>query len=236
MSGSVPSAGEWGVVRAAYGHPRVQQIAKVTPKLIKFAGLDWPRQCNRSDLLVSLLDKEAAEMVSQSLAGAGGQRDARVRKAQEEFAQRRAAAWDAYEKVAERMLETYPDMKQRYPLIEKGLTKAAVLAIVDGAGIALPPMYALGFHNNNCIPCVKATSPSYWALVRKEFPEQFERMVKLSRELNVRLVILGREKVDGKVKNIRGFIDEIPLDQPTTNPIAPACDFLCHHASQDLAA
>jgi 3'-phosphoadenosine 5'-phosphosulfate sulfotransferase (PAPS reductase)/FAD synthetase len=139
-------------------------------------------------------------------------------------------------KRADRMLATYPDMKQRYPLIERGLTKANVLAMIEGAGIDLPPMYALGFHNNNCIPCVKATSPAYWALIRKEFPTQFERMVKLSRELNVRLAILGREKIDGKVKNIRGFIDEIPLDQPTTNPIAPACDFLCHHASQDLAA
>jgi 3'-phosphoadenosine 5'-phosphosulfate sulfotransferase (PAPS reductase)/FAD synthetase len=126
---------------------------------------------------------------------------------------------------ATRMLETYPLMKQRHPLIEKGLTKAAVLAMVQGAGIELPPMYALGFQNNNCIPCVKATSPAYWALVRQQFPAQFERMVKLSRELGVRLARLGEERV---------FIDEIPLDHPTTNPIAPACDFLCHIAEQDL--
>jgi 3'-phosphoadenosine 5'-phosphosulfate sulfotransferase (PAPS reductase)/FAD synthetase len=139
-------------------------------------------------------------------------------------------------KRADRMRETYPEMKQRYPLIERGITKAGALAIIENAGIALPPMYALGFHNNNCIPCVKATSPAYWALIRKEFPAEFDRMAKLSRELGVRLCILGREKVDGKVKNIRGFIDEIPEDQATTNPIAPACDFLCHHASQDLAA
>jgi hypothetical protein len=79
-------------------------------------------------------------------------------------------------------------------------------------------MYGLGFHNNNCIPCVKAQSPSYWALVRKEFPAEFNRMVELSRRLNVRLC---------KIKGERRFIDEIPLDQPTTNPITPACDFLC---------
>jgi hypothetical protein len=91
---SVPNAGEWAVVRASYGHPCVQQIAKVTPKLIKFAGLNWPRQCNRSDLLVSLPDKEAAEFVSQSLAGAAGQRESRVRKAREDFDERKAAAWE----------------------------------------------------------------------------------------------------------------------------------------------
>lgn len=133
---------------------------------------------------------------------------------------------------ADRMLETYPLMRQRHPLIERNLTKANVLALIEGAGIALPVLYALGFHNNNCIPCVKSTSPAYWALIRQHFPEQFERMAALSRSLNVRLVILRREEG----KNVRGFIDEIPADQPTTNPISPACDFLCHFAEQDMAA
>lgn len=139
-------------------------------------------------------------------------------------------------KRAARMLATYPEMKQRHPLIEAGLTKANVLAIVQGAGIDLPPMYALGFQNNNCIPCVKATSPAYWALIRQHFPAEFDRMAKLSRELGARLTIVGREKVDGKVRNIRAFIDEIPLDQSTNNPIAPACDFLCQFAAQDMEA
>ena len=137
---------------------------------------------------------------------------------------------------AKRMLETYPEMKQRHPLIEAGLTKANVLAIIESAGIKLPPMYAMGFQNNNCIPCVKATSPAYWALVRERFPDEFARMVKLSRELGVRLAIVGREEIDGKVTNIRAFIDEIPLDQSTANPIAPACDFLCQLAADDLEA
>jgi hypothetical protein len=97
--------------------------------------------------------------------------------------------------------------------------------MLERAGIALPPMYAMGFQNNNCIPCVKATSPSYWALVRKQFPAEFERMVELSRRLDVRLARLGDERV---------FIDEIPADHPTTNPIAPSCDFLCHLVSIGL--
>lgn len=130
-----------------------------------------------------------------------------------------------------------PDLTLVFPLIDRDLDKAACLAMVQNAGIALPVMYELGFHNNNCIPCVKATSPRYWAAIRKHFPDQFERMVKLSRDLGVRLVILSREKgEDGKVRNVRGFIDEIPADCPTTDPIAPACDFLCHIAEQDLAA
>lgn len=127
----------------------------------------------------------------------------------------------------EKFKANFPELDVRAPLIEAGLTKANVLAMVQGANIRLPTMYLLGFHNNNCIPCVKAQSPSYWALIRKEFPAEFERMALLSRELKVRLC---------KIKGERRYIDEIPLDQPTTNPISPACDFMCGLAELESAA
>jgi len=126
---------------------------------------------------------------------------------------------------AARLRSNFPELIIKTPLIERGITKAACLDMVQRAGIKLPPMYALGFHNNNCIPCVKATSPAYWALIRQHFPEQFDRMAKLSRELDVRLCRINDE---------RAFIDEIPADQPTTNPIQPSCDFLCHIAEQEM--
>ena len=126
---------------------------------------------------------------------------------------------------AETLRTNYPEMTIRTPLIEDGIDKAACLSIVARAGIALPPMYALGFHNNNCIPCVKSQSPAYWALVRKAFPVEFARMVELSRRLNVRLC---------KIKGERRFIDEIPADQPTTDPISPSCDFLCEAMTTNL--
>lgn len=126
---------------------------------------------------------------------------------------------------AARLRANYPELRIVTPLIERGLTKEACLEMIQRAGITLPPMYALGFQNNNCIPCVKATSPAYWALVRKNFPDKFDRMAKLARELDVRLC-----RIDGE----RSFIDDIPLDHPTTNPIQPSCDFLCHIAEADL--
>jgi hypothetical protein len=128
---------------------------------------------------------------------------------------------------AARLRETYFEMAIRTPLIDRGITKAACLAMLERAGIALPPMYAMGFQNNNCIPCVKATSPDYWALVRQNFPEAFARMAALARTLDVRLCRIADE---------RRFIDEIPADWPTTDPIQPSCDFLCHLAEQDMAA
>lgn len=128
---------------------------------------------------------------------------------------------------AKQLRGNYPELTVKTPLIDAGLTKNAVLAMVQDAGIALPVPYLLGFHNNNCKTCVKATSPDYWALVRKSYPEDFDRMAKLSRELDVRLCRIDDE---------RRFIDEIPADQPTTAPIQPSCDFLCHIVEQDLDA
>lgn len=126
---------------------------------------------------------------------------------------------------AQRLRDNYSELTISTPLIERGINKTACIAMIERAGIKPPVMYALGFQNNNCIPCVKATSPAYWALVRERFPEQFDRMAKLSRELDVRLC-----RIEGE----RRFIDEIPADQKTTNPLQPSCDFLCHLAEMDM--
>lgn len=123
------------------------------------------------------------------------------------------------------------------PLIDKGVTKANCLAMLEGAGIELPRTYAMGFPNANCLQsgCAKAQSPSYWALHRKHFPEGFARTAALARKLGVKLVIMKQIKLpNGKRKNIRGFIDDIPLDHPTTNPIAPECGLLCSAVGKEL--
>ena len=130
-------------------------------------------------------------------------------------------------KRAMQLRETYPDLHVRYPLIGRGLTKAACLELLRKAGIQPPRVYTMGFPNANCIPCVKATSPNYWALVRKEFPQKFERMVLLSRKLNVKLT-----RIHGK----RCYIDEIPADWPVTEPLTPECDMLCQAADNLLTA
>lgn len=127
----------------------------------------------------------------------------------------------------ERMRATYPEMKQRAPLIERGLTKEACLAMIERAGIKPPRVYEMGFPNANCIGCVKATSPNYWSLVRQTHPEVFARRAEQSRRFGSRLVRINDE---------RRFLDELPLDWPVTEAYAPRCDFLCHIAEQDLKA
>jgi hypothetical protein len=128
---------------------------------------------------------------------------------------------------AERLREAYPHLNVETPLIAKGLTKANCLAMVENAGIALPRTYAMGFPNANCLKsgCCKATSPDYWALHRQEFPEGFAKTAAIARKLGVRLARIHDERV---------FIDDIPADWPTLNPIAPACDLLCAIHQQEL--
>lgn len=126
---------------------------------------------------------------------------------------------------AKALREHWPDLNVVTPLIDRGITKAACLAMIENAGIKPPRVYAIGFPNANCIPCGKATSPAYWALVRKEYPLQFKRMADLSREVGARLT---------RINNVRIFIDEIPDGHPVTEAMAPECDLLCSLAEQEL--
>lgn len=129
----------------------------------------------------------------------------------------------------ERLKNNFPELTVRAILIERGITKAASIALVEDWGVALPRSYAMGFPNANCLQtgCVKATSPDYWSLYRLRFPDNFARTAAYAREIGARLT---------RIKGERIFIDEIPAGWPTTNPIVPACDFLCHLAAQDLEA
>lgn len=121
--------------------------------------------------------------------------------------------------------ENWPDLKIETPLIERGITKAGCLSMIMSAGIKPPRVYEMGFPNANCIPCCKAQSPAYWALVRMKYPREFERMAMLSREMGARLAVICGERI---------YIDDIPENQAVTEPIAPECDFLCSIAEQEI--
>lgn len=73
-------------------------------------------------------------------------------------------------------------------LIDANMTKDDCGFMIRAAGLKLPEIYDRGFPNANCIGCVKATSPTYWNLVRKEFPEVFNERAEQSRRLGAKLV------------------------------------------------
>lgn len=88
-------------------------------------------------------------------------------------------------------------------LIDAGLSKQDCMDRLVSAGINPPRVYAEGYPNANCIGCVKATSPTYWNLVRQTRPEIFKERAEQSRRLGVRLV---------RYKGKRIFLDELPPD------------------------
>jgi len=88
-------------------------------------------------------------------------------------------------------------------LIDEGITKDDCYAILHRNGIDLPNIYKRGYPNANCVGCVKATSPTYWNLVREKDPEVFNERAEQSREIGARLV---------RHKGKRIFLDELPAD------------------------
>lgn len=116
---------------------------------------------------------------------------------------------------AERLDEATPDIKNQYPLIERGLTKQDAHGILNILGIKRPAMYDMGYSNNNCIGCVKG-GMGYWNKIRVDFPEVFQRMSKLEREI-------GHSCIKGV------YLDELEPDRGRMeNEIMQDCSIMCY--------
>ncbi len=110
-------------------------------------------------------------------------------------------------------------------LINAGMTKQDCTDLLLSNGIAPPRVYSEGYPNANCIGCVKATSPTYWNLVRETRPEVFAARAEQSRRLGVTLV---------RVKNKRIYLDELDpaaKGYPFKRLKMPECGIHCEEAT-----
>lgn len=119
---------------------------------------------------------------------------------------------------AERIADAMPQFEHLFPLLDhasgNGMGKAAAHAVLKASGIKRPAMYDLGYHNNNCIGCVKG-GMGYWNKIRVDFPEVFEARAKLER-------IIGASCINGV------FLDELPADAGRHGgPIVDDCGIFC---------
>ena len=113
----------------------------------------------------------------------------KVRQDFEEFDDLQVFGYTSEEKHrADRFRENNPEVKVRFPLIEKGYTKQDCYKVIQEAGLELPAMYKLGYHNANCIGCVKGGA-GYWNKIRVDFPDLFDRMARL--EESIGATVLG---------------------------------------------
>ena len=120
----------------------------------------------------------------------------------------------------DRFIDANNDVDIWTPLIDKGLGKEDCLAMLKNANIELPEMYRLGYHNNNCIGCVKG-GMGYWNKIKVDFPEHFERMANLER-FKSQTVLKDR------------FLDELrPTDGNYPQEQNIECSIFCQLAEED---
>lgn len=103
-------------------------------------------------------------------------------------------------------------------LIGLDITKGRCFEILSEAGIKTPEIYEYGFPNANCIGCVKATSPTYWNLVRRTFPEVFLHRAEQSKRIGARLV---------RYKGKRIFLEELPVNAKGAKIKSWECGIFC---------
>lgn len=104
-------------------------------------------------------------------------------------------------------------------LIDAGMSRDDCFAMVRSAGIDLPRAYHWGLPNANCLGCVKATSPTYWNLIRRVAPEVFAARAEQSRRLGAKLVRVNDERI---------FLDELdPAQKGRPLRAMPECDLFC---------
>lgn len=116
---------------------------------------------------------------------------------------------------ADRLVLSMPEIHHEFPLIDRMLNKQDAHAILDRLHIKRPYMYELGYSNNNCVGCVKG-GKGYWNKIRKDFPDVFEKMAALEREIG-----------HSCIKDV--YLDELPLNVGRMDEeIMQDCGIMCY--------
>lgn len=149
------------------------------------------------------------------------------------------------------LIDNENEIELSSPLIDHGYSKQDCFAALEKAGIRLPEMYHLGFPNNNCKGCVKASSVGYWNKTRIVFPPVFEARSNQEELLGVALCKMSVKKFErlypehhNKMKRdydaglVKWSVDSrgglriplryLPPDAGVLDPIyVPDCGFFC---------
>lgn len=130
---------------------------------------------------------------------------------------------------AERLQEYFPETPYLFPLIERGITHADCLAMIERAGIELPLMYRLGYQNANCIGCVKG-GEGYWNKIRRDFPEQFVQIANIQESIGPG-AYLFRDRKTGVRFSLKDLDPDAGRyqDEPEIS-----CGFVCAMAEDEI--
>lgn len=129
----------------------------------------------------------------------------------------------------ERFQTKRPTMGVRAPLIERGLTKADCLGMVERAGIELPAMYRLGFNNANCIGCCRG-GEGYWNHVRRTFPADFEETVQIQESIGENAYFFRNRKTGE-----RFGLKDLDPSSGRHDETVPDCSLFCAMAEEEIS-
>ena len=114
----------------------------------------------------------------------------------------------------ERLQRSMPNHEHVFPLVDRRMTKEHAHEVLRASGIRRPAMYELGYHNNNCIGCIKG-GMGYWNKIRVDFPEVFKARSALER-------LIGFSLFQGM------WLDELDPERGRhEGPICDDCGIMC---------
>jgi len=123
---------------------------------------------------------------------------------------------------AERIVKTMWKFDHSFPLIERGINKVEAHKILRASGIKRPAMYELGYHNNNCVGCVKG-GIGYWNKIRLDFPDVFASRAKLERDIGFPIIGKGI------------WLDELDPERGRhEGPICDDCGIMCELMAEEV--
>lgn len=126
---------------------------------------------------------------------------------------------------ANRFIDSNNELSTDFILIENSVTKKDCLTWITKMGFSMPTMYKLGYLNNNCVGCVKG-GMGYWNAIRRDFPDVFDNMAKLERDLGYAV---------NKDDNGSVYLDELDPNRGNFKRDMPSdCGFSCEWKQGEL--
>lgn len=116
------------------------------------------------------------------------------------------------------------------PLIDRNLTHADCLGIVERAGILLPLRYRQGYNNANCVGCCKG-GEGYWNKTRRESPKDFIEVAEIQKSLGPGAYFF-RDRKTGE----RFSLYDLPPNAGRHDEEVPECSIFCAMAEDEIGA
>jgi len=123
----------------------------------------------------------------------------------------------------DRFIDANNEVDTDFILVDKNISKQDCMDWFQSMGFSMPTMYAKGYPNNNCVGCVKG-GMGYWNAIRNDFPDAFDKMAKLEREIGHAV---------NKDKNGPVYLDELDPNRGNfTRDVPKDCGFTCEWSEE----